>query len=239
MTELKIKADKRKVFGRKIKKLRTEGLLPSNVYGKKLKSQALTVDLKEFLSIYKQVGETGIVYLGIKGEDKARPVLIHNLQKDPTTDCLLHADFRQIDLKQKVQVRIPIELIGEAPAATKGGVLVQVMNEVEVEALPTDLVDKIEVDISKLEEIGQSINVKGLKINTSKIKILVDNPEQVVVQVEQPKEEKEEVKPAEEVAPVEGEEKPAEGEEKVAEAGPKPETKPEAGKPQEKKEEKK
>jgi len=251
MTKLKLKTEKRKLFGRKIKKLRQEGILPANVYGKGIKSQALKVDLKEFLTVYKEAGETGIIELGLAKEKKSRQVLIHNLQKHPVTDQLLHADFHQIDLKQKVQINIPIELKGEPPAVSKGGVLVQLMSEIEIEALPTELPGKFEIDISKIEEIGQSITVKDLKVDKKKVKILVDDEDQLIAKVEQQKEEKEEEKPVEETpaegeeakegeeAPAEGEKKEEakEGEEKKPAEGQKPaETKkPTGNKPEEKK----
>jgi len=229
MADLKLKADKRKIFGRKIKKLRQEGILPANIYGKKLKSQAVKVDLKDFLTVYKEAGETGIVKLSLVKETKARPILIHNLQRDPVTDQPLHADFHQIDLKTKVQVSIPIELKGEAPAVSKGGVLVQLMNEVEVEALPANLVDKFELDISKIEEIGQRITVKDLRVDEKKIKLLVEGKDQLIVKVEEPKKEKE---PVEEEAPVEE----AVSEEGEAEAKPEEKEKSEEKKPEKGKE---
>ncbi len=222
----KLKTQKRKIFGRKIKKLREKGILPANIYGKKIKSQAIEVDLKEFLTVYQEAGETGIVELSLSPEKKSRAVLIHNLQKDPVTDLPLHADFHQIDLKEKVHVAIPIELRGEAPAVSKGGILVPLMDEIEVEALPTDLPEKFEVDISKIDKIGQGIALKDLKVDKAKVKILVENEEDLLVKVEEPKEEKEEEKPTEEV--------PAEGEEAEVQEG---EEKEETGKPEEGKKE--
>lgn len=228
-SKLSLKAEPRKIFGRKIKKLRADGLLPANVYGKDIKSQALKIALKEFLSIFKQAGETGIVYLTVGKSQKTDPVLIHNLQLHPVSDQPLHVDFHKIDLKQKVQVDIPIELIGEAPGVAKGGVLVQLLDEVEVEALPTDLPEKFEIDISSLTEIGQSIIVKELKVDKTKVKLLIDE-NQLVVKVEEPKKEEEEEKPAEE-APAEGEvaeeEKPEEGKEATPEEKAKEGEKPE------------
>lgn len=197
MKKVKLNAQQRKIFGRKVKKLRKEGLLPANVYGKKVKSQAVKVDLKEFLEVYKQTGETGIVDLSLGGRSKTRPVLIHNLQKHPVTDRLFHVDFYQVDLSEKVQVAIPIEMIGEAPAVAKGGVLVQQLGEVEVEALPANLPEKFEVNVISLEEIGQSIAIKDLKVDKAKFKILVDDEDQLVVKIEEPSKEEEE-KPAEE-----------------------------------------
>lgn len=232
MKKLTLKAEKRKIFGRKVKKLRQKGILPANLYGKKIKSQALKVNLKDFLDVYKEVGETGIIQLVIDKKKEPYPVLIHNPQIHPVSDQPLHVDFHKVDLKEKVQVAIPIELIGEAPGVTKGGVLVQSTNEVEVEALPTDLPDKFEVDISKLKEIGQSIAIKDLKVDKTKVKILVEDENQLVVKVEEPRKEEEEEKPEEEEAPAEEgkeEEKKEEKEEK------KPEEKKEEEKPSEEK----
>ena len=210
MKKVGLKAQKRKIFGRKVKKLRQEGVLPTNIYGKNIKSQAAQVSLKDFLEVFKQVGETGIVELSLEGEGKTRPVLIHNLQKHSVTDQPLHADFHQVTLTEKVQVAIPIELVGEAPAVTKGGVLVQLLNDVEVEALPTDLPEKFEVKVSGLKEIGQSIAVKDLKVDKTKVKILVEEEEQLVVKIEEPAKEEEGEKPAEEEVAAEEEAKPEE-----------------------------
>jgi large subunit ribosomal protein L25 len=229
MKRLSLKAEKRNVFGRKVKKLRTQGLLPASLYGKKLKSLALQLSTKDFLAVYKQAGETSLVDLAIAKEEQPHAILIRNLQRHPVSSDLLHVDFRQVDLKEKVQVAIPIEVIGQAPGVTKGGVLVQVMNEINVEALPTDLPDKFTVDVSKLEEIGQSLSVKNLKHDKEKVKLLVEDETQLVVKVEEPAKEEVEEKPAE-VVPAEGEvAAPAEGEAKPAEGKP-TEGKPAEGK---------
>jgi len=198
--ETQLKAEKRKIFGRKVKKLRREDILPANIYGKEIESQALKVDLKKFMDVYQKAGETGIVYLNIGKSKKEKPVLIHNLQIDPLSGTPIHADFRQVDLSKKVEVEIPIELVGESEAVAKGGVLVHILNEVEVEALPTDLPEKFEVDISKIKEIGQGISVKDLEIEKDKVKLLVEDEDELVVMVQEKKEEEEEPEPeAEEI----------------------------------------
>ncbi|MEJ2441334.1 MAG: 50S ribosomal protein L25 [Patescibacteria group bacterium] len=213
MNKQVLKAEKRKVFGRKIKSLRREGILPANIYGKKVKSLAIQFPLKDFEGIYKEAGETGIIEIAV-GKEK-RPVLIHNLQVDPVTDSPLHVDLLQVDLKEKVTADVPVELIGEAPAEKRGlGTAVQYLDEIEVEALPTDLPEKFEVDISKLEEVDNAIMVKDLEVDTKKVEIKSD-AEQIIVKVEPPREEEEELPPApseeEEVVSEEGE-APAEGE---------------------------
>lgn len=187
--------------------------MPANIYGKGIKSLAIQVDLKSFDTVYKEVGETGLVNLTVNKEKKGRPALIHNLQKDPVTDQPLHADFHQVDLTKKVTADIPLEFVGEAAAIEKGGVLIQLLNEVEVEALPTDLPDKIEVDVSKLVEVGDSVALKDLSVETKKVKLTEENLETKVVQIEEPAKEKE----PEEAPPTEGEEVAEEGEKTEAE----------------------
>ncbi len=231
MGKLNLKAEKRTVLGRKIKKIRREGLLPANVYGKKVASLSLQLDAKEFAKIYQEAGETGMIDLSVSGEKDVRPVLIHNLQKDPVSEDILHVDFRQVILTEKVTATIPVQITGEAPAETqKLGILVQQTSEIEIEALPADLPERFVVDVSKLAEVNQTIFLKDLTIDRKKIEIKTD-PEQIIVKIEPLA--KEEVVappaaaevPAEGAAPTEGEAPKTEGTD-VAPA----ETKPEEGK---------
>jgi large subunit ribosomal protein L25 len=230
--KLSLNAEKRNVYGSKVKKLRDQEILPANLYGKDFKSQALKLDQKKFLDLYKKAGETGVIYLQIDKEKKPYSVLIHNVQFHPVAGSPLHVDFHKVDLTKKVQVNIPVELVGEAPGVSKGGVLVQVMNELEVEALPTDLPDKFEIDVSGLIEIGDSITVKDLKYNKDKINLLAEDEGQSIVNIEAPQEEEEEAPPAEEAEPeaeADAEEKP-EPEKQTKEE---PQEKPAEKKPQE------
>lgn len=159
-----LQSEKRKVFGRKVKKLRAEGILPGNVFGKNIKSIAVQVPAKDFENLYLQVKETGLLDLKITGEDKLRPVLIHNLQVDPVTDQHLHVDFYQVDLKEKITAKIPVEMVGESPAVSqKLGILIQPLGEVEVEALPEALPEKFSIDVSNLKAVGEMISVADLK----------------------------------------------------------------------------
>jgi len=200
MSKTILKAEKRSVEGRKVKTLRNKGILPGNVFGKKVKSLAVQVDLKDFEKTYKEVGETGLLTLSI-GTDE-RPVLIHNLQLHPISDESVHVDFLQVDLKVKVEADIPVELSGESPAEKQGvGTVVQYVNEVKVEALPADLPEKFEVDTSGLAEVDQAIMVKDLSYDKAKVEVKT-NPDEIVAKVEPPQ--KEEVVEAP-VAPAEGE----------------------------------
>ncbi|MFH1602214.1 MAG: 50S ribosomal protein L25 [Candidatus Shapirobacteria bacterium] len=218
-----LEVEKRKIKGRKVKNLRQEKILPANIYGKEIKSLAVQTSLTEAKKVYEQAGETGLVDLKIKEEKKSRPVLLHNLQTDPVSDELIHLDFYQVDLTQKVTADIPVEISGKAPAAEKGeGVLVHLVNEIEAEALPADLPEKLVVSVDSLEKIDQAIALKEAleKSGWEKDKVEVKTSlELLLVKIEAPaKEEAVEEKPAEEEAtPTEGAEEQKEEKETPAE----------------------
>jgi len=187
MDKLTLKAAVRKITGRKVKALRKEGILPANVFGKKVKSLAVQIKLADFTDVYKKAGETGIVYLNEK------PVLISNIQKSPVSDLPIHVDFHQIDLKEKVEADVPVEVVGESLMEKQGlGTVVQYIDEVSVEALPMDLPEKFEIDANTLIEVDQAVYVKDLKVDRSKVEIKLD-AETILVKVEPPQ--KEEVAP--------------------------------------------
>lgn len=170
MDKITLNAQKRTVVGRKVKKLRKDGYIPANIYGKKIKSAPVQVDRKEFERVFTKAGETGLIELLV--DKDVHPVLIHNVAYHPVTANLLHIDFFQVDLKEKVQTRVPISFVGESAAVKdKLGVLLTILSEVEIEALPGDLPEKIEVDISKLAAVGDIIKVADLTVS-DKIKIL-------------------------------------------------------------------
>lgn len=207
MKKITLKSEKRVVFGRKVKQLRSKGLIPANIFGKKIKSEAITVDLKEFEKVFKEAGETQLIELSGKS------VLISNITVDPVMDTYLHIDFRQVDLSEKIEAKVPVEAEGESPAEKLSiGTVVQQIDEIEVEALPADLPEKIVVDISILAEVDQAIYVKDLKVD-SKVKVLTDK-ESIVLKVEPPQKEEE---PVVVEVPAEGAEVPAEGGEQPAE----------------------
>lgn len=178
MKSILLKADPREVTGKKVKKLRQGGLLPVGVYGKDVKSLSLAVDLKEFLKVYHQAGETGLVELQFA--DKKLPTLIADVQFHPLTRLPLHVQFHAVNLTEKIKANVPVELIGESPAVqNKIGLLLQALAEVEVEALPTDLPEKISLEVSSLTEIDQQFAVKdltapkGVEILTEKEEVIV------------------------------------------------------------------
>lgn len=153
----------RTMLGRKAKALRRQGQLPATVYGKNVKSVSVAVDTSQFEKLYAQVGETGLVELRL--DDQMRPVLINRVQMHPVTRAPLHIEFHHVDLAENVKANVPVELVGEAAAvAAKKGVLLTILDEVEVEALPTNIPQKIELDIANLAEVDQELKVRDLKV---------------------------------------------------------------------------
>lgn len=160
-TKLTLTAEAREILGKKVKKLRREGKIPGNIFGTNFKSKAISFFQKDFLSVYKVAHETGVVY--VKTGSDETPVLIKQVQRHPLNDYILHVDLRKIDLTQKLQTQVPVNVVGQSPAVTqKGGVLLKLAETLTVEALPQDIPPHIAVDISKMEEIGAEIKVSDL-----------------------------------------------------------------------------
>lgn len=195
MKHTQLKAEVRAVLGKKVKKLRREGILPANIYGKGLESTSVQVLTKEFVSVYDEVGETGLVDVMIDG--KRHPVLIKNVHMNYHTHSPLHADFYQVNLKEKVKTMVPLTIVGEAQAVTdKVGLMIQPLSEVEVEALPEELPETIEVPVESLAAIDEQVTVGDLTAPEG-VTILTDAAQTVVKIAELVVEEPEEEVPAE------------------------------------------
>lgn len=174
-----LKVEKRKVLGKKVKKLRREGIIPGNVYGKDIKSQAVQANQKDFEKVFKEAGETGLVDLQL--DSQVIPVLIHNIATD-YKNTILHADFFKVNLKEKIKTEVPLEFVGEPKAVTdKIGLLMPIMSVVEIEALPEELPENIEVNVENLAQIDDEIKVSDLKAPAGVI--ILSEPQLVVVKI--------------------------------------------------------
>lgn len=201
--------EKRTIVGKGVKKLRREGKLPANVYGEDFVSQAVTVDRIAFTKVYRHAKETHVITLSFDG--KEIPVLIQNTQKHPLSNAVLHIDFRKVNLKKKIEASVPFLFVGESEAvAKKGGDLITQTTHVAVEALPDALPESIEIDLTKLVEIGDEIKVADLPKDSNYE--VTDEPEKVIVRVNEHKEESIEPK-LESAEPEQIGETPVEGEE--------------------------
>lgn len=195
--KIDLKVNKRTISGRAVKSLRRQNIVPGNVFGKGVDSIMIQLDADSFKKVFAKSGETSVINLTIDGESKSRPVLISTIHIHPVTGDFLHVDFHQVDLTQKVVATVPVELEGTAPALETGAVIVQLVNEVDVEALPSDLPEKIIVNLEVLKEAGDVITVKDIPFDSSKVKIMLED-EAVVVQAQEPQ--KEEVEAVAETA---------------------------------------
>ena len=205
---LALSVEARTLFGNKVKQLRRQGSVPANIYGHKVEPTAVSVNLRDFQAAFKQVGETGLVDLRVDTEKAPRPVLIHSMLKDPVTDNILHVDFYQVNLKEKLTATVPLHFVGESPLVkSREGILLEMIQEVEVESLPTDIPSSIEVDTSTITELDGGIFVRELPVPEN-VEIKTDLDEMVckVGSAQMAEEVEEEVEEVEEGAEEEVEE---------------------------------
>lgn len=167
--------------------LRAGGSIPAILYGPKEDATPITINTRTFERLFKEAGETTIIKLKGVGEDK--DTLIHDVQLHPVTDKPLHADFYVIEKGKKITLNIPLEFVGEAPAEKLGHIIVKALHEVEIEVTPADLPQQLEVDISKLENVGDHIVASEIKLPKSAE--LLTSPDEIVVSITAFVEEKE------------------------------------------------
>ncbi len=203
--EVKKRSSKGKVYARRLRKA---GWVPGIIYGLNQEPLSIEINPLDLRKIYQTAsGRNVLIDLTVKaeGQDSAFPVITHELDFDPLTHRLMHADFMRIDLAKKVHQHVPVVLLGVAPGIKEGGVLEQNVVEVMVECLPADIPNRLELDVSALR-MGSSLHVSDIKTSD---KVVVTSPDvgTVVVRVAEPRVEKVE----EPVAAVVAEGAPAEG----------------------------
>jgi large subunit ribosomal protein L25 len=183
MAEIKLKAQKRETTGKgSARKVRSKGRVPAVLYGKDLDSVALDVDRREFVSALHT--DAGInVLLDIDVDGKTTLALTRELQRDPVRGTLLHADFVKVDRSQKVEVEVPVHLLGEAPGAKEGGVLEHPLFAINVRCVVTNVPESIDADISRLQ-IGDALRVSELQVPDDTE--VLNDPDTVVASVAAP-----------------------------------------------------
>lgn len=159
--------------------LRAEGLIPAVLYGRKEASTAITIDAAVFAKLWRDAGETTIIILEGVGEPKE--VLIHDVAVHPVTGAAEHVDFYVLEKGKKIEIAVPIEFEGIAPAEKEGGVVVKVLHEIEIEVEPRELPQHLVVDLSKLEHIGDHITVAQVPVPPSAT--FITDVEEIVVSV--------------------------------------------------------
>ncbi len=173
---------KREVLGKKVTKLRRQEIIPANIYGHGVESVAIQMPSEALGNLLRQVSRSDIINLRIADDKTPRLVFIRHIQRDFIKDSVLHVDFQQISLSEKVRFQVPIHLVGEAPAVdVYGGALMYSLEEITVEGLPADIPPYVELDVSTLTQIDASLHVRDIAIPAGLI-VLTD-PDLVVAKV--------------------------------------------------------
>ncbi|MCY3569032.1 MAG: 50S ribosomal protein L25 [Chloroflexi bacterium] len=160
--ELILQVETRSVLGKRVKQLRRKGLVPGNVYGRGRESTSIQTPEGEVRRVFSAVDRNAVVPIAIDGADETIPVVLREVQRHPVNRRILHLDFYEVDLERRIHSEARLVLIGSSEAEAHGGTVVQSLEHIMLEALPTEMPSVIEVDISGLDDFGQSVLVRDL-----------------------------------------------------------------------------
>jgi len=182
MEQIELRATAREVLGKKVRFLRRQGITPVHLFGHDIESAALQCDTGQLQRVLAQAGKTRLIGLRLDKAKKPRNVVVREIQRNPQTGELLHVDFYQVRMAEKIRVEVPIVLVGEAPALrSKGNMLMQELSRLTIECLPDEIPPSIELDLSPLTEAEQAIQVKDIVLDEGIT--VFDNPEYVVAKI--------------------------------------------------------
>ena len=202
MDRIELKVASREILGKRVKHLRRQGITPVHVFGHGIESLALQCDTKELERVLSRAGQTRLIDLKLAKERKPRTVVVREFDRDWRRGQLVHVDFYQVRMEEKIRLEIPVVLIGEAPALkAKTNMLDHALGTLTVECLPAKIPGSIEVDISYLAELDQAIRVKDITLD--KDITVLNNPDLVVAKISVRPVEKVEEKVVEEVVEAE------------------------------------
>jgi large subunit ribosomal protein L25 len=186
-------------------RIREAGLIPAVLYGPKEAPIAVSIDERRLQQVWREAGHTAVVTIAGAGESKE--TLIHEVQAHPVSGRLLHADFYVLEKGKKVRIAVPLEFAGQAPAEKVGHIVVKALHQLEIEVAPADLPHKLEVDLGRLENVGDRVLASDIVLPASAS--LITNGEEIVASVTEFKEEKEAAPAPAAAAPAEGAESAA------------------------------
>jgi len=172
--------------------LRKRGVVPAVFYGPKEEATPIAIDLQQFERTFREAGETTIVILKGAGSDKE--TLVHDVQFHPVTGKPIHADFYVLEKGKKIEINVPLEFEGVAPAEKAGHIIVKALHEIEIEVAPAELPHNLPVDLSVLANVGDHITAGQIKLPPSAT--LLTDADEIVASVTEFKEEKLEEQPA-------------------------------------------
>jgi len=180
--QIELQVSTRKLLGKKSRFLRRQGITPVHLFGYDTEPMALQCETVRLKQVLKTAGKTKLVGLTVDKHKKPRNVVVREVQKNAISGELVHVDFFQVSMEEKIKVDVPLVLVGEAPALkVKSNMMAQDLSAVEIECLPDRIPETIQVDISVLVEDDQSIQVKDLVLGEGVVALT--NPAQVVVRI--------------------------------------------------------
>ncbi len=180
MAQIELKLTSRETLGKKVSALRRQGFTPVHLFGHGIESAALQCETTQLQHVLAEAGKTGLINLKLNNEKRPRAAVVREVQTEPLTGELLHVDFYQVQMGEKVRVQIPIVVVGEAQIL-KTDMLVEELNTLTVECLPAEIPTRIELDLSSLTQEGQTVRVKDIRLEKD-ITVLND-PELMVARI--------------------------------------------------------
>lgn len=172
---------KREAFGKKLASIRREGLVPAVLHNHGEESIHVSVDEAELAKVYAAAGKHNALELDLEG--KKHTALVKDVDYEPAKSKMRHVVFQLVNANEKVEAEVPVEFVGDSPAVKAGLQINEIVKTLEVRALPKDLVDKIEVDVSKLVEVGDVISVADVTAPQG-VEIVTD-PDQTLANIEE------------------------------------------------------
>ena len=182
MDKLELKVTNREILGKKVKHLRRQGITPVHLFGHGIESLALQCDTVQIEPVLSQAEQTGLISLKLDNEKRPRTVMVRAFDRDWRKGQLLHVDFYQVKLREKLKLEVPVVLVGEAPALkSKDNMLEHELDTLTIECLPAKIPANMEVDISSFTEPGQAIRVKDIILGEDIV--ILNDPELVVAKI--------------------------------------------------------
>ncbi|MCS6882941.1 MAG: 50S ribosomal protein L25 [Oscillochloridaceae bacterium] len=177
-TQFTLDVQPREVLGKKVKHLRTQGLIPATVYGKGIEPASVQVNGRAFQTVYRKAGKTALIELHMGATTKA--AFVQAVQRHPVTRDIIHIDFKVVDLHKAIHVEVPVVAIGTSPLVARGDALINhALHTVMIEALPANVPQHIDVDVSGLDALDKTIHVRDIPPSPA-YKILTDGDEVLI-----------------------------------------------------------
>ncbi|MBA2283956.1 MAG: 50S ribosomal protein L25 [Ktedonobacteraceae bacterium] len=200
--QVELEVARREVLGKKTKRLRKEGIIPANIFGHKETPEAIQIDAAAFDRFRRANRLTSLLSLRIPGSTAAQTVLVRHIQHHPCTDRILHIDFFRVSMDESVHVKTTLHFVGESPAVkNENGVLLHLMDALEVECRASDILEYLDIDISSLAEIDATLHASDVVLPANVT--LITNPDEAIAKVVASRAEKDVEEATAEAAPAE------------------------------------